>query len=323
MLENKEEEAALLFEEAQRHSPWRDAWRRLRRNRVGLASLIFLAAVFLVGILSPWTAPYSYSIQNLSIVQQPPSGAHWLGTDSFGRDLLSRIMWGSRTAFMVATVVVTVSTLLGIFFGAMAGYFGRWVDTAIMRFSDFLFAFPGLLLAILLAATMRPTIVEWTRQIEGSIGMPGLSRTGLVDYLVVFLALSTLGWAGLARLVRGQVLSLKEKDFVEAARAMGATPWRIIWRHILPNTIGVLLVATSMGMGGAIMGESVLSFVGLGIKPPNPSWGAMIEEEYRFWRTHAHLVFVPGGVVALVIFAFNFLGDGLNDAFNPRAEEGV
>jgi len=276
--------------------------------------------MLLVGILAPWIAPYSYSTQDLSIAQQPPSGAHWLGTDSFGRDLMSRLMWGSRTAFMVATVVVTVSFLLGIFFGAVSGYFGRWADTAIMRFGDFLFAFPGLLLAILLAATVRPTIVEWTRQIEGSIGMTGLARTGAVDYLVVFLALSTLGWAGLARLVRGQVLSLKEKDFVEAARAIGASPLRIISRHILPNTIGVLLVAVSMGMGGAIMGESVLSFLGLGIKPPNPSWGAMIEEEYRFWRTHAHLVFVPGGIVALVIFAFNFLGDGLNDAFNPRAE---
>ncbi len=323
MLKTNEETGITFEKESQPHSPWRDAWRRLARNRVALASLIFLAVVLLVGILAPWIAPYSYSTQNLSITQQAPSGAHWLGTDSFGRDLLSRIMWGSRTAFLVATVVVSVSFFLGIFFGAIAGYYGRWVDTAIMRFSDFLFAFPGLLLAILLAATLRPSIVEWTRQIEGSIGMPGLSRTGLVDYLVVFLALSTLGWAGLARLVRGQVLSLKEKDFVEAARALGASPLRIIWRHILPNTIGVLLVAVSMGMGGAIGGESVLSFVGLGIKPPNPSWGAMINEEYGFWRTHAHLVFVPGGVVALVIFAFNFLGDGLNDAFNPRAEEGV
>lgn len=323
MLETKEETRTSLNGKAQQHSPWRDAWRRLRRNRVALASLTFLVAMLLVGVLAPWIAPYSYSDQNLAIAQQPPSSEHWLGTDSLGRDLLSRIMWGSRTAFLVATVVVSVSTLLGIFFGAMAGYFGRWVDTAIMRFSDFLFAFPGLLLAILLAATVRPTVVEWTRQVEGLIGMPGLSRTGVVDYLVVFLALSTLGWAGLARLVRGQVLSLKEKDFVEAARALGASPWRIIWRHILPNAIGVLLVATSMGMGGAVMGESVLSFIGIGIKPPNPSWGAMIIDEYRYWRTNAHLVFVPGGVVALVIFAFNFLGDGLNDAFNPRAEERV
>jgi len=173
-----------------------------------------------------------------------------------------------------------------------------------------------------LSPVFRPFLRERSGRVTGYflIGMPGLSRTGVVDFLVVFIALSTLGWAGLARLVRGQVLSLKEKDFVEAARAIGASPLRIISRHILPNTIGVLLVAVSMGMGGAIMGESVLSFLGLGIKPPNPSWGAMIEEEYRFWRTHAHLVFVPGGIVALVIFAFNFLGDGLNDAFNPRAE---
>jgi ABC-type dipeptide/oligopeptide/nickel transport system permease subunit len=286
-----------------------------------MVSLLFLAAMLLMGILAPWLAPYSYSDQNLDMVQQPPSWQHWLGTDSFGRDLLSRIIWGARTAFLVATVVVSVTTFLGIVFGAAAGYLGRWVDTAIMRFSDFLFAFPGLLFAILLAATVRPTVVNWIRQLEGPLGMPGLSRTGVIDYLVVFLALSIIGWAGLARLVRGQVLSIKEQQYVEAARALGASPWRIIWRHIMPNTLGIILVAASMAMGAAIMAESVLSFIGIGIKPPNPSWGAMIEEEYRYWRTHAHLVFVPGGVVALVIFAFNFLGDGLNDAFNPRARE--
>ncbi len=308
----------LLGGGARRHSPWRDAWRRLRRNRVAIISIAVLGMMLLLGILAPWVAPYSYSDQNLSIAQQDPSGAHWLGTDSFGRDLLSRIIWGFRTSFLVATIVVAVNMLLGVLLGAVAGYFGRWADTVIMRFGDFLFAFPGLLLAILLAATLRPSVILWTRQIEGTIGMPGLSRTGVVDYLVVFLALSTLGWAGMARLVRGQVLAIKEKDFVEAARAVGASPWRIILRHILPNTIGILLVAVSMGMGGAVLGEATLSFIGIGINPPNPSLGSILIEEYPNWRVHQYLYFVPGGIVALLIFAFNFLGDGLNDAFNPR-----
>lgn len=320
MIETELETEKMLGREAVRTSPWQDVWRRLRRNPVAIASLAILVVGLFIGLLAPWIAPYSFSTQDLGNVAQPPTGAHWLGTDSLGRDLLSRIMWGFRTSFIVAIVVVAVSFILGILFGSVAGYFGRWVDTAIMRFGDFLFAFPGLLLAILLAATLRPTVVEWTRQVEGVIGMPGLSRSGVIDYLVVFLALSTLGWAGLARLVRGQVLSLREKDFVEAARAIGASPWRIILRHILPNTIGVLLVSVSMGMGGAVLGEATLSFIGIGIKPPNPSLGAILADELAVgsWRVHQHLYYVPGGITALLIFAFNFLGDGLNDAFNPR-----
>ncbi len=318
MIETEIQTDKMLGRAPSPQSPWRDAWRRLRRNPVAMASLFILGVFLLIGILAPWTAPYSYTDQNLSLVEQPMSGAHWFGTDSLGRDLLSRVMWGFRTSFLVATVVVGISTILGVFFGAIAGYFGRWVDTAVMRFGDFLFAFPGLLLAILLAATLQPKVVEWTRQWEGLIGMPGLSRTGVVDYLVVFIALSTLGWAGLARLIRGQVLTIKEKAFVEAARAIGASPRRIILRHILPNTIGVLLVAVSMGMGGAILGEATLSFIGIGIKPPNPSLGIILSEELGKWRTHQHLFFIPGGITALLIFAFNFLGDGINDAFNPR-----
>lgn len=318
MIETEIQTDKMLGRAPSPQSPWRDAWRRLRRNPVALASLFILGVFLLIGILAPWIAPYSYTDQNLSLVEQPMSGAHWFGTDSLGRDLLSRVMWGFRTSFLVATVVVGLSTILGVFFGAIAGYFGRWVDTAVMRFGDFLFAFPGLLLAILLAATLQPKVVEWTRQWEGLVGMPGLSRTGVVDYLVVFIALSTLGWAGLARLIRGQVLTIKEKAFVEAARAIGASPRRIILRHILPNTIGVLLVAVSMGMGGAILGEATLSFIGIGIKPPNPSLGIILNEELGKWRTHQHLFFIPGGITALLIFAFNFLGDGINDAFNPR-----
>ncbi|MDP2660878.1 MAG: ABC transporter permease, partial [Dehalococcoidia bacterium] len=156
------ESEGLLGRMARRHSPWRDAWRRLRGNKVAMASLSVLAIMLALGILAPRVAPYSYSDQNLSIAQQDPSGAHWLGTDSFGRDLLSRIIWGFRTSFLVATVVVAVNTLLGVLLGAVAGYFGRWADTAIMRFGDFLFAFPGLLLAILLAATLRPSVIQWT-----------------------------------------------------------------------------------------------------------------------------------------------------------------
>ena len=299
-------------------SPWMQAWHRLQRNRVAMASLIVVVGMFLVGILAPWLAPYSYSQQDLSIAQQGPSWAHWLGTDDYGRDLLSRLIWGARTATLVAILPVSVATILGVSLGAIAGYFGGWVETVIMRVTDFFLAFPGMLLAIFLAATLRPAVVQTVAQWEGPLGMPGLSRTGVVDYLVLLVALSAIGWTGLARLVRGQVLWLREREFVEAARAIGASEWRILFRHILPNTTGVILVVVSMSMGGAVMAESVLSFVGIGVQDPTPSWGAMIYQDYAFWRTHPHLVFIPGAVVAIVIFAFNFLGDGLNDALNPK-----
>ncbi|MBI2848962.1 MAG: ABC transporter permease [Chloroflexi bacterium] len=315
---NQEKAKIPALERYQGRSPGKEAWRRFRQKKVAMVSLGFILALFFMGVLAPWIAPYGYSDQNLAIAQQAPSSAHWLGTDSFGRDLLSRIIWGSRTAFVVSTMVVSVATVIGLILGSLAGFLGRWVDNVIMRICDLLFAFPGMLFAIFIAATVKPNVVEAVKNLGAAIGLPELARSGMVDYLVVLLALAMVGWPGMARLVRGQILSLKEKEYVEAARALGASPMRIILRHLLPNTLNVILVVVSMAMGGVIMAESILSFVGIGIQPPNPSWGAMIEEDYGFWRTHPHLVFVPGGLLAAVIFAFNFLGDGLNDALNPR-----
>lgn len=304
--------------EAVSRSPWRDAWVRLRRNRLALFGLVVAGLMVFTAIFAPWLAPYSYSDQDLDAVELPPSLQHPLGTDELGRDLLSRIIWGARTACLVALVVVSISVTIGVLLGATAAYLGGWVDTLVMRVCDFLFAFPGLLLALFVAATVKPSVVAWVKQVENAMGWQGLTATGVVDYLVVLMALSLIGWPGMARLVRGQVLSLREKEFVEAARCLGASEWRIIRHHILPNTMAPIIVAVSMGIGGIILSESTLSFLGIGIQPPFPSWGAMIYENYGFWRTRPHLVFVPGGVLALVVFAFNFLGDGLNDALNPR-----
>ena len=210
---------------------------------------------------------------------------------------------------------------LGIFLvGSLAGFFGGWVDALIMRISDVLFAFPGLLFAFFVAATIKPSIIKWVKSIEVSIGMKGLARSGFVDYLVVVTALSVVGWPGLARLVRGQFLSLKEREFTEAARAVGVTSWGIMTRHLLPNAMPPVVVALSMGMGGTILSEAILSFLGLGIQPPAPSWGAMIYDNYSFWRSPVApvLLWLPGFIIGAIVFAFNFIGDGLNDALNPQ-----
>jgi len=297
-------------------SQWGELWRRLRRNRPAVVGLIIAVLMYVTALFAPWLAPYGYDEQNLDAVEQPPSWAYPLGTDEVGRDLLSRIIWGTRSAAFVSITVTLVNLALGVPLGTLAGYFRGWVDTLIMRLADILFAFPGLLFVLFIAATIKPTIVAWVK----TVGLIGLGRSGYVDYLVVIVALGLVGWPGLARLVRGQILSLKEQEFIVGAQAIGASTRRIMFRHLLPNALPPLIVAISMGIGGIILSESTLSLLGIGLQPPNPSWGAMIYSNYRYWRTRPHLVIVPGLVLAAVIFAFNFLGDGLNEALNPHLD---
>jgi ABC-type dipeptide/oligopeptide/nickel transport system permease subunit len=298
-------------------SQWRELWRRLRRNRPAVMGLIIATLLYITALFAPWLAPYGYDEQNLDAVEQPPSWTYPLGTDEVGRDLLSRIIWGTRSAAFVSITVTLVNLALGVPLGTLAGYFHGWVDTLIMRLADILFAFPGLLFVLFVAATIKTSIIAWIR----AIGLTELARSGYVDYLVVIAALGLVGWPGLARLVRGQILSLKEQEFIVGARAIGASTGRIMFRHLLPNALPPLIVAISMGIGGIILSESTLSLLGIGLQPPNPSWGAMIYSNYRYWRTRPHLVIVPGLVLAAVVFAFNFLGDGLNEALNPHLEQ--
>jgi ABC-type dipeptide/oligopeptide/nickel transport system permease subunit len=202
--------------------------------------------------------------------------------------------------------------------GALAGYLGGRVETLVMRLADILFAFPGLLFAMLISATVQPRIEAGLKDIAP---LSRLVRTGYVEFLVVIFALSLVGWGGMARLVRGQFLSIRAEEFVLAAQAVGAPTWRVIWRHILPNAMVPVLVFVSMGMGSAITAEATLSFLGIGIQPPTPSWGAMIFDNYAFWRrpfpVAFRLLWLPGLIIALVRFSFNFLGDGLNEALRP------
>ncbi|MCB0076521.1 MAG: ABC transporter permease [Anaerolineales bacterium] len=298
---------------AQGSAAWRRFWQRYRRNKFAVLGAVIVLLFVMVGLFAPWLAPYSYTEQELTNTQAAPSLAHPFGTDRLGRDQFSRLIWGARTALIVAPATVIVGLTLGLVLGSAAGFFGGWVDQLVMRVSDVLFAFPGLLFAILLAATVQPRIEGWLSQYEA---LKPFVRSGYAEFFVVIFALSMVGWPGLARLIRGQILALREQPFVEAAHAIGVPPWRILLRHLLPNALTPVIVSVSMGLGGAILAESTLSFFGIGIQPPTASWGAMIFANFSFWRQPSALwlVWAPGLVVGSLVFAFNFIGDGLNEA---------
>jgi peptide/nickel transport system permease protein len=263
--------------------------------RVGAA--IVLGAV-LAAVLGPWLAPFDPSTQELALRLEGPTGLHWFGLDELGRDIFARVLSGARISLLVGLVVVGVSATVGIAMGAVAGYFGGRIDEAISRLIDILLAFPGLLLAIALVAVLGPSLTN------------------------VVLALSLIGWVGYARLVRGQVLRARELEFVQAARALGATTLRILARHVIPTTLPAVTVQATLGMGGAILAEAALSFLGLGVQPPTPSWGTMLNYGRGHLLDAPHLTIFPGVAIAILVLGFNFLGDGLRDALDPATQGG-
>lgn len=251
----------------------------------------------LAAILAPWLAPYDPATQALAQRLDGPSAQHVLGLDELGRDILSRVLLGARISLLVGVVVVGVSAAVGTFFGSLAGYYGGRVDQSISRVMDVLLAFPGLLLAIALVAVLGPSLTN------------------------VVLALTLIGWVGYARLVRGQVLRAREFEYVVAARALGAGTWRILGRHVLPSALPAVTVQSTLGMATAILSEASLSFLGLGVQPPTPSWGTMINGGRAHLLDAPHLTIFPGLCLAIVVLGFNFLGDGLRDRFDPRTRE--
>jgi ABC-type dipeptide/oligopeptide/nickel transport system permease subunit len=293
-------------------SLWGDAVTKFKRNKLALSGFLFVVFVLLASIFGPMISPYDYARQDLLNVSAPPSADHWFGTDALGRDYLTRILMGGRTAFLVAIMVTAISTTIGVIVGAVSAFKGGFVDSVLMRSAEIVNTFPHVLLAMFIAGTVRPQVEKLTRFSDW------LSRSSMVDYLTVFGALAMVMWPFYARLVRGQVLSLRQTDFVVAERMMGASSWRIIKHHLLPNAIGPVIVAVSGSFGGAMLLESSLSFLGIGIQPPGASWGNMISESMVTWRQEPFLLASPGIVLSLVVLACNFLGDGLNDALNPR-----
>jgi peptide/nickel transport system permease protein len=264
-------------------------------NRLAYIGLIVVAILFAVAIFAPHLAPHSLTEQHLSARLQGPASDHVFGRDEFGRDLFSRMIYGARVSMRVGLTVVLVCALIGTIIGAVAGFYGGWVDRIVssLIFNTFL-AFPGILLAIVMVAFLGPSINN------------------------VILALCVIGWVSYARLIRGQVLKVKESDFISAARAIGVSDRQIILKHLLPNSIQPLIVQATLGMAGAVLAEAGLSFLGLGVQEPNPSWGKMLDSGRGYLTTAPHMVIFPGLAITLTVMAFNFVGDGLREWLDPR-----
>jgi len=268
---------------------------QIRRQPLAAVGILLLALFVLGGLTAPWLAPHNPAAIDLLHRLQSPSATHWAGTDELGRDTFSRLLWGARLSLAVSVSVVSISLALGLAIGGLAGYLGGWVDTVLTTFAMNTFlALPGILLAIAFAAFLGP----------------GFSN--------LVLALAIGGWAGYARLVRAQVMAVRDREYVDAARALGASPLRIFFRHILPNIIQPIVVQAAIGMAGVILAEATLSFLGLGIPAPAPSWGAMLNDARSHLFDSPHLVIFPAAAVAAAVLGFNFIGDALRDRLDPR-----
>jgi len=268
--------------------------KRLFRNFAFASGALLTIALVVVAVAAPLLAPFDPNAQETIRRLEPPSHEHPLGLDELGRDVLSRVLFGAGVSLRVGFSVVIIAAAIGIALGAIAGYFGGAADLAIMRVCDILLAFPGILLAIALVAVLGPSLNN------------------------VILALATIGWVGYARLVRGQVLKVREMEYVTAAKALGARSPRVILRHVLPNVINPVIVMATLGLAGAILAEAALSFLGLGVQPPTPSWGAMLTSGRRYLGLANHLAIYPGIAIMLAVMGLNFLGDGLIDALDPK-----
>ncbi len=315
-----------------RESLWQDALRRLLRNRAAVLGGSIIILLILMAIFAPLIAPKSFEVQVLSDQNKAPewlislfpsmqgyvkvANEYPLGADYVGRDLLSRILYGSRISLSVAFIGPLISLFIGVIYGSISGYFGGRVDNIMMRIVDILYAFPSLLFIILLMAFFRGTLSDLAPgSFAYSISQLDKSMGGM---LFIFIGIGLTAWETMARLTRGQVLSVREKEFIEAAHTIGASNLRIMFRHILPNIVGPLVVAETLAIPGYISLEAFLSFIGLGVTPPTPSWGSMISDGSRVLRSYPYQALFPALALAITMFAFNFLGDGLRDALDPR-----
>ena len=275
-------------------SPRQDAWRRLKKNKAAMFGLVVLGFLIVLSILGPWITPYSYSEQNLELGPSVPSPAHWLGSDLFGRDLLTRILYGSRISLAVGFIASFVALIIGVSWGALAGYLGGRIDVLMMRTVDVLYALPFTIFIILLMVVFGNNII------------------------LLFLAIGAVEWLTMARIVRGQVLHVKQQGFVEAAVSLGLSRFQIITKHVLPNVLGPVIVYTTLTVPNVILLESFLSFLGLGIQPPQSSWGLLISYGVETMEEYPWLLIFPATVLSLTLFSLNFLGDGLRDALSER-----
>lgn len=275
----------------------KDAFRRLRKNKLAMFGLCFLCTLIILSILTPYIAPYSYETQDLYKGATPPSAEHWLGTDVLGRDQLTRVLYGSRVSLMVGFIATSVALLIGVLWGTIAGYMGGKVDAIMMRIVDVLYALPFSIFIILLTVVFGRSL------------------------LLLFLAIGAVEWLTMARIIRGQVMSIKQQEYVEAAVSIGLSRSQIIRKYLIPNALGPIIIYTTLTIPSVILLESFLSFLGLGIQPPQSSWGSLISYGVETMEEYPWLLIFPGIVLSVTLFSLNFLGDGLRDALDPKASK--
>jgi ABC-type dipeptide/oligopeptide/nickel transport systems, permease components len=273
---------------------WSDAWRRLRRNRLALAGAVFLTLLVGIALLALVYTPYKMEEVGVAVPYSPPSAAHWLGSDALGRDILSRLMVGAQISLVVGVGTQLFVLVVGVPIGLIAGYYKGWVDSFISFFINVFYGIPDLLVALILVFLLGPSLTN------------------------IIIAIVATRWMDMTRLVRGQTLALREREFIEAARASGAKPLKILFGHILPNALGPIIVQATLGVPAAILFEAFLSFLGLGVPAPQPSWGSMAADGIAAMRIAPHIVIAPAIALSITLMAFNFLGDGLRDALDPR-----
>jgi len=296
-------------------SLWADAFHRLLMNRMAAAGGLFIILIVVLAIIADFIAPYDFAENHLKDNYAPPGAKYLLGADALGRDVLSRTVYGTRVSISVAVVAATVSLVVGLTYGLISGYLGGRADDIMMRVVDFVYGIPILIFVILMQVYFKA--ISRRSAATGLAAMFIKIDAALGGLFFVFVAMGLLNWIGMARIARGQVLSYKEKDFTMAARMVGAGPLRIIFRHLLPNVLGPCIVRETLSIPGYILTEAFLSFIGLGVNPPTPSWGIMIQEGYQALRSIPHVLLAPSAALTLTVLAFNFLGDGLRDAFDP------
>lgn len=273
---------------------WQDAWRRLKQNKVAMLGLIIIILYTILALVGPYMTPYDYRTTNTDEIDQPPSAKHWFGTDTLGRDLWARTWMGARVSLAIGFLSAVLNAFIGVIIGGISGYFGGKVDMIIMRAIDILYAIPYMIIVILMMVVLGQ---------------------GIMPLVVAMIA---VGWLGMARLVRGQILQLKEQEFVLAAKVLGASHSRIIFKHLIPNALGVILVHLTLSVPSAIFTEAFLSFIGLGVVPPQPSWGQLAYYGIQSFRVRPYQLFIPAFFISTTMLSLNLLGDGLRDALDPR-----
>lgn len=292
---------------------WGDAWRRLKKNTVAMVSLVIIVLIVLAAIIGPEFIPYSYSDQIRGAESQWPSLAHPLGTDSLGRDMLVRILYGARISLSVGIVACIINLTIGVLYGGIAGYIGGRVDNIMMRIVDIIYSIPTMLYVILLSVVFRDSFSKLFE--SGAFSWMKAAGSGLIS---IYLAIGLSYWVVMARIVRGQILSLKEQEYITAARTLGASGSRILLRHLIPNCVGPIIVTTMLLIPDAIFTESFLSFIGLGVDAPVPSWGGLASDALGAFRSYFYLLLFPCLAISITILTFNLFGDGLRDALDPR-----